>query len=73
MVIGSVKMVRIGFTKVFNTPRTTAITIAVRKFSIWIPGRIYPVMNTAMALTIREINIAIVMLVKGLWAGQLVW
>ena len=38
--IGSVKIIRIGFTKVFRTPNTTATIIAVIKFSTFIPGKI---------------------------------
>ena len=38
--IGSVRIIRIGFKTVFRIPKTTAITIAVIKFSILIPGRI---------------------------------
>lgn len=58
-VTGRVNKTKSGFTNVLSTPRTTAIIIAVKKFSILIPGSKYPVINTAKALTKRDIIIFI--------------
>lgn len=47
ILIGKVKIINIGLTKVFRTPRTTATIIAVTKFSTLTPGKIYEVAKTA--------------------------
>ena len=51
MVTGSVNMIRIGFTNRFNKTRTAATTIAIRKLSTEIPGKILARMTTEIALS----------------------
>lgn len=47
ILIGNVKIISIGLTKVFRTPSTTATIIAVTKLSTFTPGKIYEVAKTA--------------------------
>jgi len=41
MVIGKVRMIRMGFTRIFNNPRTIARISAVTKDWIWTPLSTY--------------------------------
>lgn len=50
MVIGNVRIIKIGFTKKFNNPITTATTNATVKEVTVTPGRTLAKINTAAAL-----------------------
>lgn len=58
--IGNVKSKTIGRITVLTNPKTTATTIATKKFSIWTPGIRYALMRTAIPLTIRFSKIVII-------------
>jgi len=57
--IGRVRMIRIGLIIALIIPKTTPTTIAVKKLSIWIPGRIYEVIITESPLINKRMNIFI--------------
>lgn len=59
ILIGRVRIRRIGFKNAFIIPKTSAATNAVVKSAICTPGSIYAMLKTTIALTIQLISIAI--------------
>ena len=61
MVIGIVKTIKIGFTKLFSKPNTTATIIAVSVLSTDTPFKMYDANKTATAVSIAFVKNFIIM------------
>lgn len=60
IVIGSVKIMRMGFIKKLSKPNTNAKIIAVENWLMWTPGAIHAATNAAKEVTNMRIRIFIV-------------
>ena len=69
MVIGNVRIIKIGFKIAFRIASTIARTSAVKKVSMWMPRRIYDNPNATTADTIMRTTILIN---RGFWRIRII-